>query len=222
MHRRGGYHPPACRAQAQVRGRLIAAPTGGHTFPRRDDHWSSVDPHPRPTNGASRAPPPTETGTRGRGHKPLPYGDGDKRAIRESPLRGDAGLHRRGGYHPPVCRAQAQVRGRLIAAPAGGHTFPRRDDHWSSVDPHPRPTNGASRTPPPTEGRGRAGGDTSPSPTETGTRRAIRESPLQGRERRGRLIAAPTKKRETGKLALPRLLNHNAKNQTNEFRIPVS
>ena len=98
--------------------------------------------------GVEGAAPYGGTGTRGRGHKPLPYGDGDARAIRESPLRGDAGLHRRGGYHPPVCRAQAQVRGRLIAA--------------------------------------------------------------------------PTKKRETGKLALPRLLNHNAKNQTNEFRIPVS
>ena len=117
-----------------------------------------------------------------------------KRAIRESPLRGDAGLHRRGGYHPPVCRTWAQVCGRLIAAPTERHTFPRRDDHWSSVDPHPRPTNGASRAPPPTE---------------------------DGRYS-GRLIAAPTKKRETGKLALPRLLNHNAKNQTNEFRIPVS
>ena len=39
---------------------------------------------------------------------------------RRSPLRGNIGLLRRGGYHPPSCRTSAQVGGRFVNRPYGG------------------------------------------------------------------------------------------------------
>ena len=90
---------------------------------RRDEHCSSVCPTRAQVGGRFVNRPYGETSVHTVGATLVVARWSDmgacRRAIRESPLRGNVRPHRRGEHCSSVCRTQAQVGGRFVNRPYG-------------------------------------------------------------------------------------------------------